>query len=181
MHLSIVNSFFFESLALEAKLKITGDCFRLASARAFGNARRSIEFRIVPVANRALLRAAPARGERKGATNTEGAEIKPGDRKSRPASSTEIQTSEKLSREMGYFIDRRKRKVRGRERGWKGERNGGDAGVTGRARASADKRGGGGRRRRDGKRSACRVLFSGVGKAGERQARTAARDAEYVK
>lgn len=33
--------------------------------------------------------------------------------------------------------------------------------------------------RRDGKRSACRVLFSGVGKAGERQARTAARDAEY--
>lgn len=32
---------------------------------------------------------------------------------------------------------------------------------------------------RDGKRSACCVLFSGVGKAGERQARTAARDAEY--
>lgn len=42
-------------------------------------------------------------------------------------------------------------------------------------------KGGGGVRegeRRDGKRSACRVLFSGVGKAGERQARTAARD-EY--
>lgn len=35
--------------------------------------------------------------------------------------------------------------------------------------------------RRDGKRSACRVLFSGIGKAGERQARTAARDAEYAR
>lgn len=37
-------------------------------------------------------------------------------------------------------------------------------------------RGSGEVERRDGKRSACRVLFSGVGKAGERQARTAARD-----
>lgn len=48
-------------------------------------------------------------------------------RKSRlPASSAKIQTSDKLSREMGYFIDRRKRKARGRERSRIGDR-----GVTG--------------------------------------------------
>jgi len=38
---------------------------------------------------------------------------------------------------------------------------------------------GGGEARGDGKRSASRVLFSGIGKTGERQARIAARDTEY--
>lgn len=52
-----------------------------------------------------------------------------GGRKSRPVFSAKIQTSDKLSREMGYFIDRRKRKARGRERGRKGDSGG--AGVTG--------------------------------------------------
>jgi len=50
--------------------------------------------------------------------------------------------------------------------------------MAGKGERDEERRWGGGGRR-DGKRSACRVLFSGVGKAGERQARTAARDAEY--
>lgn len=64
-------------------------------------------------------------------------------RKSRPASSAKIQTSDKLSREMGYFIDRRKR----RARGWEWSRIG-NRGVTGGRKDGGGEGGTGDRRER---------------------------------